>query len=221
MMERNYLAKSSYEPRIEGGVRKGVSLSRVAGIAATVTIILCVLLTLASQIVHPGYNPLHDAISVLVWGPYGWLQTASFYLLAFSVVVLGAGLFFKADTSARFKIGVIMLILMGIGTIVVSLHPTDIPGSPETTTGIIHTNAAAALVFLLPLACFLMAPHMKKAFSQRWIGRYTYFAGFASVALIAAIAVMVLGNHGFLGAMERLIMANGLMWVQVMNIHII
>lgn len=220
-MEKNYGLMTAGKRDLEGSDPAGISFRRIAGITATLTVFICVILTLISQIIHPGYNPLHDTISVLVWGPYGWLQTAAFYLLAFSTIMVGMKLLFKTNTSPLFKVGVVMLILMGIGTIIVGLHPTDIPGTPETKTGLIHIDTAAALVFLFPLACFLMAPYMKKAFSQKWVSRYTYFAGVASVALLAATAVVVLRNIDFVGTTERLIMANGLLWVQVVNIFII
>jgi hypothetical protein len=191
------------------------------GIAALITLTVCLLFTLISQIVHPGYDPIHDAISVLVWGPGGWLQTVSFSLLGFSVIVLGVKLFFKAQAPIVYKIGSIFLMLMGIGTIMVSFFPTDIPGSLTTLTGMIHIHTAESLVILFPAACLLMAPHMKKIFTRQWISRYTHLAAGMSVALIITVVVMVLGDHGFTGTLERLIMANGLAWVQLMHIQLL
>jgi hypothetical protein len=202
-------------------IRKRSPVSRIVGITAVVTLFVCVLFTLISQLMHPGYNPIHDAISILVWGPGGWLQTVSFGLLAFSVIILGVKLYLKPHTPLAYKIGVLFLILMGIGTVVVSFYPTDIPGSTETLTGAIHIQTAASLVFLFPLACFLVAPHLKKNLVPKWVSRYTYLAGGLSLALIAVIAVFMLGDHGFMGTLERLIMANGLTWVQLMHIQLL
>jgi hypothetical protein len=179
----------------------------------------CVLFTLVSQLMHAGYNPKgccqHSGLGTGVGcKPLLWFAG----LLA---IILGVKLFFKTKVPNADKIGSIFLMFMGIGTITVSFFPTDIPGSLTTLTGMIHIRTAELLVVLFPAACLLMAPHMKKIFARKWISRYTHLAAGMSVALIIAVVVLVLGDHGFTGTLERLIMANGLTWVQLMHLQLL
>ncbi len=186
----------------------------------TVTSIPFIFLAISAliQFTHPGYNPWQDAISTLVWGPWGWVQTALFFLLAFSVIAQVIKLSIRAAQTVRLRIGIASFALMGVAFILIGLHPTDIPGAPPSPTGVVHLQTSAALIFLFPLTCFLVAPELRLGFRQKWLRPYTRTAGAVGFALIAATAVFVTGNHGWVGLLERLMVLNGLAWMQVIGI---
>ncbi len=192
---------------------------RVTRIGIALIPLLCVIFVAILQFTRPGYNPWQDTISMLVWGPHGWVLTGAFFLMAFSVLVLVIKLLIKPGTSIRYKIGISLFFLMGIGAILIGMHPTDAPGVSGTTTGVIHIMTTAALIFLFPAVCFLMAPTLKNYLSQKWITVYTRVTGVTALTLIAIIGVLFTNNLGFTGIMERLIALNGLAWIQVMHIQ--
>ncbi len=187
-------------------------------VTATVMPLTFILFSTAVEFTHPGYNPWQDVISLLVWGPYGWIQTVSFYLLSFSVLFLAAKLYIRGAGRLRLRIGVIMLALMGLGLVMVATHPMDPPGFSGTVTGIIHLQTTAVLVLSFPAACFIMATDLRKCLSRRWLSKYTVASGIAGILFIGITAVLVKGNLGWVGVGERLIMVNGLMWIQVVGL---
>ncbi len=192
--------------------------AKTLDITATIMPFIFMLFSTCIEFTHPGYNPWQDVISLLVWGPYGWIQTISFYLLSFSVLFLAAKLFIRGAGRLRLRIGGVLIAIMGLGLVVVATHPMDPPGFSGTLTGIIHLQTTAVLVLSFPAACFIMASDLRKCFSRKWLSKYTIATGIAAVMFIAVTAVLVLGNHGWVGASERLMMVNGLMWMQVVGL---
>ncbi len=193
---------------------------RAMDIAATTLPLLVLALSGIVQLTHPGNNPLHDAVSLLVWGPWGWAQTAVFYLLAFTIVTTVVRVLLKMRMTARFRIGIGLYALTAVGVIIVGLHPTDMPGAAPTLTGLIHLATAGSMIFIFPAAAFLMAPHLGKAL-KGWLARYTRAAGVAALVLIAAAGVLTLAKIGWFGTIERLILVNGLVWMQVVTVHLL
>lgn len=181
--------------------------------------VFAIMLSIVIPLFQPGYDLGKNTISELVWGHYGWLQTGVFYLLAFSMAVLIVKLFARSATTIRFKVGVALFFLVVGGLIMVALFPTDLPGEPGTTVGLVHVQATAVLMLAFPAACFVIAPGLRTCFSRKWLTLYTRAAGVMTLALIALIAVLVGGGFGWVGAVERLIMVNGLAWVQVVILH--
>jgi hypothetical membrane protein len=178
---------------------------------------IAVLATIIAQILYAGYNPWQEPVSSLVWSPYGALQTAAFYLLGFSVIILAGKLFPKAKTRIL-RIGIIVLALTGVGMVLIGIFPAGQAGDPDTIINDIHLSVTSILICLFPAGCFIMAPKLKECFAHKWVSRYTWAAGALGVALIILLTGMHFNNLGWLGTLERLVILNGLVWVQVITI---
>ena len=76
-------------------------------------------------------------------------------------------------------------------------------------------------MFLFPAAAFLTAPALKKTFKSGAWAAFSRASGGLQVALMLVIAVFFTGGFGFLGILERLIMVNGLAWMQVVNVKML
>jgi hypothetical membrane protein len=190
---------------------------RNAEVAASAIPILCVLGTVLAQVLYAGYNPWQEPISSLVWGPYGSIQTAAFYLLGASVLILAIKLFAKAKT-INLKVGVILLGLVGVGMVMIGIFPAARTGFPNTIINAIHLNVSSVLFCLFPVVCFVLAPKLKECFSHRWVTIYTWAAGILGIVLIAITGGLHYSNLGWIGTMERLVLLNGLVWVQTVTI---
>ena len=92
----------------------------------------------------------------MVYEPYGWLQTVSFYLLGVSI--LAAAIILQIKLTVRFNLGAIVLAVMGLAFFVIGSCRTPLPGGPVTLSAGLHTYATAVVVLTFPLACFLIAP---------------------------------------------------------------
>lgn len=190
---------------------------RITELATSALPFICVLATIIAQMLYEGYNPWQEPVSSLVWSPYGALQTAAFYLLGFSIIIL-AGKLFPRSKAAISKVGVIVLALTGIGMVMIGIFPAGRAGFPDTIINTIHLNLTTILICLFPAGCFILAPKMKEAFSRKWVSGYTWAAGFLGVTLIAIITGLHFSNLGWMGTLERLMLLNGLIWVQVITI---
>jgi hypothetical protein len=190
---------------------------RIAELATSALPFICVLATIIAQMLYAGYNPWQEPVSSLVWSPYGALQTAAFYLLGFSIIIL-AGKLFPRSKAAISKIGVIVLALTGIGMVMIGIFPAGRAGFPDTIINEIHLNLTSILICLFPAGCFILAPKIRELFSHKWVSAYTWGAGFLGVTLIGIISGLHFNNLGWMGTLERLMLLNGLIWVQVLTI---
>lgn len=193
------------------------SIIRIAELAVSALPLICVLATIIAQILFAGYNPWQEPVSSLVWSPYGALQTSAFYLLGFSIIILAGKLFPRARAWIS-RVGVIVLALTGIGMVMIGIFPAGRAGFPDTIINTIHLNLTTILICLFPAGCFILAPKMKDIFSQKWVSVYTWIAGFLGVTLIGIITGLHFNNLGWMGTLERLMLLNGLIWVQVLTI---
>ncbi len=169
------------------------------------------------KLANPGYDLWQNTISELVLGPLGGIQTAVFYLVGASILFVILKLFITPRASWRLRIGLVLIALCAVGFIMLGIFPTDVPDT-KTLTGVIHLNTTAVIIFLFPLACFLLAPGLKKLFKSGWLSHITHGAGILQLVLVAVMAVLVLGNLGWVGMVERMIMVNSLGWMQIIAI---
>jgi len=193
------------------------TILRIVELAVAALPFICVLATVIAQLLYAGYNPWQDPVSSLVWSPYGALQTAAFYLLGFSIIILAGKLFPRAKAWIS-RIGVIVLGLTGVAMVMVGIFPAGRAGFPDTIINTIHLDLTTILICLFPAGCFILAPKMKEYFHLKWVTFYTWAAGFTGVTLIGIITGLHFSNLGGWGTLERLMLLNGLIWVQVITI---
>ena len=177
---------------------------------------LCVIATVVAQVLNTWHNPWQDPISSLVWGSYGAIQTAAFYLLGFAVLILAFKLLPRSK-SWLLRAGIAALALTGLGMVLVGVFPAGRDGFPRTITDILHTQISTVIMLLFPAACFIMAPRIKDCFSRNWLSAYTWAAGALGIILVFLQAALVLPGHGWMGTIERFQVLNGIAWVQVVT----
>ena len=170
------------------------------------------------KLVNPGYDLWQNTISELVLGPLGGIQTAVFYLVAVSILVFTVKAFRKPEMSVLNRIGIVLIGLCAVGFTMLGICPTDPPGIEQTITGAIHLHTTTAIIFLFPVACFLLASGLKLGFRSGWLARFTHGAGVLQLVLVAVLAVLVLEELGWVGMVERMIMVNSMGWLQVVSI---
>ena len=175
-------------------------------------------ITGALQLSWSGYDPVRDAVSVLVFGPYGWLQTAAFLVLGCSVIALAVVLLFHMRF--RFKLNIVALLLLGAAFIVVGANPTGLPGVEDTVAAVIHRGAAGVTVVAFPVACFLLVPALKARHHTllRWI---TLGFGIFAVLFLSIVGVLLLAGLSVFGLYERVLLASGQLWVELICAQLI
>ncbi len=174
--------------------------------------------SVATQLLQTGYDPVREAMSLLVLGPYGWLQTAVFYLFGISLIALAVAIFFRIE--ARFKAGVIGIFLLGTAFTVLAGNPTGAPGLPHTIANDIHKGASAFIVLAFPAACFLLAPILK-ATGHAAMRHYTIALGVFSLIFLSLGGVFLVMHLSLVGIYERILIWNGQLWIEFVCAHLI
>ena len=162
---------------------------------------------------YSGMNFIRDAISILVYLPYGWMQTMAFYVFGISILSMAAILYFKIRV--KLNIGAILFAIIGLCLFIVGSFPTKLPGAPSTLTSIIHGSAATVVGIMFPLACFFIA-HRLKTYKFRYLYIYTIVAGIFQVLFIIFGTLFL---HGMTGIYERVLLWNGQIWIIVICIN--
>jgi hypothetical protein len=109
-------------------------------------VFLYLVLDVVAQILPPHYNPINTAESDLAVGPYGYIMALNFVnrgLLSLAFLyAFGRTLSFLGVDSAKYRRGVFLLGVWGVGALLLALFPTDVPATPVSWHGLIHLVVA-------------------------------------------------------------------------------
>lgn len=165
-----------------------------------------------------GYDPVRDAVSMLVFGPFGWLQTTAFWVLGFSLIALAVVLYFHIKL--KFRLGIFALVLLGAAFAVVGANPTRLPGVNDTLTTVTHRGASAFIVLAFPAVCFLLIP-MLKAKHHMVLRRLTIAAGVFALLFLTIGGIFLVNRLSLVGLYERVLLACGQLWVEIVCAQLI
>ncbi len=118
------------------------------------------------------------------------------------------------------RVAVIPLALAALGFIVIAIFPTQAPGARQTLESLVHQYAAQGIAMALPLACLVLARKWQAIAEHRFIVTCSLAAGAIGASLNFAGFLAVYGDTEWIGAAERLVMLNGLIWLQLVSIHL-
>jgi len=196
---------------------KRLNINSVPAIVGIVGPIVVIVGDLAASLSTSGYSLVRDSVSSLALEPIGWLQTICFLAMGLLLEIFVAGLFFNIRRARGFYAGIVLLALCGFVLMLIAAFHMDVPGTPRTTDGIIHTIASYSLGLLFPIAILSLASSFKSTPNWKNIFVYTLIAGVLAFALI--IGALFGKQAGWFGLYERIIVANMIIWVEVVAIH--
>lgn len=196
---------------------KRLNINSVPALVGIIGPIVVVIGDIAASLSTPDYNPIRDSISSLGLTSIGWLQSICFLAMGLLLEVFVAGLFFNIRRARGFHAGIGLLALEGFVVMLIAAFRMDTPGGLRTTTGMIHTLASYGLGLLFPIAILSLAPSLKSTPNWKNIFVYTLVAGVLASALITG--AFLTEQTGWFGLYERIIVANAIIWVEVVAIH--
>lgn len=204
-------------PRPIVGALNVYGILALAGIVGPVVLIVTDLIAAISQ---PGYDFMRNSISSLAWAPLGWVQSIGFLAIGLLVEIFSAGLFFSIRGARGFRPGIALLVCFGFGLLLLGAFREDLAGSPHTTQGIIHAATAATVFCIFPIASLLIALSLRR--DPYWKKLYLHTVIMTSLTVAFVIGHLFLSaHHGYLGLDERLLVANILIWVEIMAIRLL
>jgi hypothetical membrane protein len=198
---------------------KRLNIDSVPALVGIVGPIVVVVGDIIASLSTPDYSPVSDSISSLALTPIGWLQSICFLAMGLLLEIFIAGLFFNIHRARGFHAGIGLLAFCGFGLMLIAAFRMDAPGAPRTTAGIIHTVASYGLGLLFPIAILSLAPSFKSTPNWKRTFVYTLVAGVLAFTLI--IGAFFTEQTGWFGLYERIIVANAIIWVEVVAVHLL
>jgi hypothetical protein len=165
---------------------------------------------------RPEYNSINHAVSNYAVGPYGFLMTAAFYVLALSVFALALGLIGSIALTNLSRIAILLLCLASSGMVVMGVFPGDVHAlhPPATITGVIHWTAAGLSFLSIMIVAFLLSSFFKT--DERWqvFQRLCFILALAMVGALLLYGILAL--VGWIGIGQRFYIAVCLVWLLVL-----
>lgn len=184
-----------------------------AGMAGPVVLIVT---DIVASSANPGYSLVRDSISSLALAELGWVQTIGFLAIGLLVEIFVAGLLYNIRARWGFHPSITCLVIMGFGLLLLGAFRTEPVGAPENTEGIIHNIAATAVFWLFPVSALLIAPSVKHDPYWKNVYKYTIITGILGFILVIMVVILEDTDSSWFGLAERLLVANMIIWVEVM-----
>jgi len=167
------------------------------------------------------YSQLYNTVSELsvINAPNLVLMDFMFGIYNISLIIFAVGAFLdnKVDTSKKYKVAMLMLVVTGLSGIVLLLFSQDIRGSPATQEGIIHIAVAGISSLLTILAIFLSGFNFRKKEGMKNFGTYSLISGII-VVISGGLAAYSVGNNLFFGGLlEKITILTFILWIMVFS----
>jgi hypothetical membrane protein len=175
---------------------------------------------LTAALADPDYSLVKNSISSLALTHIGWLQTIGFLALGLLVEVFTTGLMFSVRRQKWFHLGIGLLVFFGFAMLLIGAFHTDsVDILKRTTEGRIHGYMATTSFSLFPFAVLCLLPSLKR--DNNWKDLYRYSQSVFYGALFFLVMTRVFQEtSGWFGLGERLLVANMIIWVEVMAVRL-
>ena len=116
-------------------------MSGFAYIAAAL-VVAWAALVITAQLQNPDQSPLSMGMSGLARGRSPWVMKSSFIVRGLSALVLVASMPGELRGEVLYLVAAVLLWVWGLGSAVLAVADTDMPGEPPTSTGAAHAIIA-------------------------------------------------------------------------------
>ncbi len=196
-----------------------LNIHSALAIAGVLGPIMLIIGDLTASLSTPDYSLVRNSISSLALMPIGWLQTIGFLALGLLLEIFTAGLLFNIKGARGFHLGIVILVFFGFGMLLIGAFRTDPVGAVRTIEGRIHGFTATTAFSIFPVALLFLAPSIRK--DPGWKNLFTYSAVTFILAVLLGITLRVVQEKsGWFGLVERLLVANMVIWIEVAAIKL-
>jgi hypothetical protein len=186
-------------------------------IAMVCPILLLIILVIVAPSI-PNYNPFMGLISTLSLGNFGWLGVLFFALSAITILAFARGLSGSIELDRKTRTALTLLYLTAVCLLSLIFIDIDHEHGIWTLKRVIHWTIASVATAFFTVSCYSIARSLKGNASWHGIPAFTVVLALITVVVGACMAFNV--RSGLVGLLERLIMASGVIWVEVMSFRI-
>jgi hypothetical membrane protein len=175
-----------------------------------------------AQSLTPGYNPIRQSLSDLALGPYDWLETVAFFLLAFVAMALGFGLYYGLQRKSGLRTVAILFGIMAFGEVITAIFQVDLVKTPISIHALVHQAGASIVAIAFPVATFMLLPNLKAEHHWKGLANYTFAVAVSMFTLVITREVLLPTTwlNPWFGLYEKVLLANSLVWIEVMAIRL-
>lgn len=202
-------------------VRLKSTATKIIDVIAAVLPVVFILTVIFLEAGYPQYNRIENTISDLVWSPQGWIMTTAFALFGMLLMSLSLRLYPRVAPGVFSRIGISLIFLMGVGFVIIALFPTKAPGAAQTIRTLLHKQTANSLSVFFPLSCLFIAGSLKNGPEWQLVRVITVLSGGCGLVFALVGAVAVFTGASWIGAIERAIIGNGLIWMEVLGVSLL
>jgi len=186
------------------------------GLAAA-TVVIC---DAAGVGLNPGYNPLAESISDLVWYPWGWLEEIGMAAAGLAQMLIAAFILSSeaSKTNRWLRLSGIIFAATSIGFAVIILFKTDPGLGIESVRGAIHVTTVIVLAALFPANCLLLSRAISKNPDSSTIEHFSIVM--AAIGVLIAFQLLPINPIRFIGISERLLAGVNLAWMVFAGSHL-
>ncbi|OYU53806.1 MAG: hypothetical protein CFE25_17065 [Chitinophagaceae bacterium BSSC1] len=184
------------------------ALISISGLILFFIIVMCL------HFLRPDKNMLSCFVSEYAVGNYSWLMTIAFYALSLASTLLLFGLSLQVTSSLICKI---TLGFFSIGILMAGVFPTDVPGFPQTTAGLIHGFAALIALLSLAISMIVWGISFKNNHEFKKFARPSVLWGLTSLILL----IIFIGSPiGLRGLTQRLLLVCDISWLLLISMKL-
>lgn len=173
---------------------------------------------LTAAFADPDYSLIKNSISSLALTEIGWLQTIGFLALGLLVEIFTTGLMFSVKRRKWFHLGIGLFVFFGFAMLLIGAFHTDPAGAERTLEGRIHGYMATAAFTLFPVALLCFLPSIKQDDNWKDLYRYTQVTFYVALGFLILTRIFQ-ETSGWFGLAERLLVANIVIWVEVVAVR--
>lgn len=192
----------------------------LTGVIAAVVFVAVLLIEGA---LRHGYNPIYHTGSELELGDRGWIQRASFLVMAVGVFAFAVGVQRSLDS----MIAAVLLAIFGLGLIVAGVFAPDAirgypPGAPNdrdaelTWQAKVHDVSGPVMFLALLGACLAVAGQLRGGWRL-----YTMLTAGAGLVATAGTVIAYRKDAGNTGLVQRALIVVYWSWIVVLGIHLV
>jgi hypothetical protein len=195
------------------------NLHTALAIAGIIGPLMLIIGDFSAAFTSSSYSFIENSISSLALTHFGWLQTIGFLALGLLIEIFTAGMLFNIKAARGFHLGIAIFVFFGFTMLLIGAFHTDPVGVERTVEGRIHGLTAQATFILFPIALLCLITSIKKDVNWHHLYRYTGVSFILAVVFIIVIQAVREPNPVF-GLMERLLVWNMIIWVEVAAINL-
>jgi hypothetical protein len=154
-------------------------------IVAVASVALWVVLVVTAQLLTPEQSLWNMGMSGLANGRFGLLMKSAFVVRGLSALALVAAVAGGAPAPARSGVGVVLLAVWGVGSTLLAVYDTDMPGDDLTRHGRIHALVATVAYGAAAVGILLVSSRLSQGQSSAWVARWAL-----PIALVAALVML-------------------------------